>query len=128
MVNMIQKSEECILVPKLSCHFCGIYMYPPRMFLCFTKRTKKGEILTNIVFYFCAPLSGSMHTHAHLCIYVNVIICMYVRSVNTRKVRIPKMKIHTNKRWCDDRTESRGLQKCIIILTKTKRRIETLFH
>ena len=73
MVNMILKSEECILLPKLSCHFCGIYMYPPGMFLCFTKRTKKGGNLKKYCTAFlCTSIRQYTYTRAS----------MYIRRCN----------------------------------------------
>ena len=124
-----------MILAELPCQFCGIYMYPPRMVLCFRKRTKRGGNLffkKNIAPHFRAPLFlqyaySRTNLCVHLCIYVDITIHMYVRNVNTRKVRKPKMKINTNKRWCDDRMENRGLKKRVMISSWVKRKIEPLF-
>ena len=95
------------------------------------KKNKKGGNFKNIAPYPSAPLFLQYaYSHrnlcVHLCIYVDITIHMYVRNVNTRKVRNPKMKIYTNKRWCDDRMDNRGLKKCIMISSIMKTKIEPL--
>ena len=117
-------------------NFVVFICIPLEWFFVLEKEQKEGEIFLKkkyIAPHFRAPLFlqyaySRTNLCVHLCIYVDITIHMYVRNVNTREVRNPKMKIYTNKRWCDDRMENRGLKKCVMIPSWIKRKIEPLFH